>query len=331
MQDLTIILPTANRPEFLETALFSIESQTAIDTVKTVLVVENGLNRLSEKVCNKATNLPIEYIYNEPSLPVGYPSFLAILQRIKTTYTAMLCDDDWWFPYHLESTLSNLGKHENLIASYGGSLVTTGENANFTSAFGKSNLDFAMPGLENAFTCMLGTRELLLACTPSTCLHLSSMVANTNALLDAIEIINDGNMYDVDRLIPIALSRHGDIIINKYPTVAIRRHANQEGKRLKDYSKLRWRKTNEILSGLASAYCDKDLGELFNEHIDDKQDLQNLLQSCTFLSSADFLHEKGVAIKSPSPKTKQRLTSKILEQLTPPIILRLLRGVLSKS
>jgi glycosyltransferase involved in cell wall biosynthesis len=47
--DLVVLLPTANRPDLLRTALASVARQACLDRVVQVVVSENGRNRDSER------------------------------------------------------------------------------------------------------------------------------------------------------------------------------------------------------------------------------------------------------------------------------------------
>src|SRR5688572_22058244 len=101
MNTISVLVPTANHPKFLETALQSIARQTAIDKIEEVLVSENLLDRESEAVCKKFPNLPIRYILQDPPL-TRFQNFDFLFNQARADLVALLCDDDWWAPGHLQ-------------------------------------------------------------------------------------------------------------------------------------------------------------------------------------------------------------------------------------
>ncbi len=63
---ISILLPTAARPEMLRTALQSIAGQTALGQVGRIFVSENGSDKRSGEVCASFPGLPITYLYRDP-------------------------------------------------------------------------------------------------------------------------------------------------------------------------------------------------------------------------------------------------------------------------
>ena len=113
MKDVSVLIPTAKRPHFLSTALESVARQTALDRIGEVLVIENGEDRGSGDVCKRFPNLPIKYIYRNPTIPASERT-VSILREGSLPFVALLHDDDWWFDFHLERSLEKLGKEPSL-------------------------------------------------------------------------------------------------------------------------------------------------------------------------------------------------------------------------
>jgi len=68
MKDVSVLIPTAKRPDLLHTALESVDRQTEIARIGEVVVIENGEDRGSADVCKRFPNLPIRYLYRNPTV-----------------------------------------------------------------------------------------------------------------------------------------------------------------------------------------------------------------------------------------------------------------------
>src|ERR1700685_1735631 len=94
----TILIPTAKRPDMLATALRSVSEQTAVNEIAEVIVSENAGDSRSREVCQQFPGLPIKYIFREPQM-LAVEHF-SILKKAHWSgeFTVMLHDDDWWTP-----------------------------------------------------------------------------------------------------------------------------------------------------------------------------------------------------------------------------------------
>ena len=310
----------------LHTALHSINSQRNKEAIASILVIENGLNNESRAVCSKFPDLPITYVFRDNPLPVGYPSLVDATSYVKTDYLAILFDDDWWFPHHLDAVLSSMAGRRDVVAGYGGSIWTRGEMAKYEEVFGQSNITFATAGSGNAFDVSISLEEMILANLPSTCLHLSSLIVRSETWRSALEVINDGNPYDVDRLLAVRFCEYGRVILKRYPTVAIRRHGGQESARLDNPEGRRWwDSTNQKILRIANAQGIK-VETAFRKHLDQHPELLPLLEVCLDSASRKLLIDLGVSFESAkSAVTPSNVGARhYAKQLMPPILWALL-------
>lgn len=99
----TIVIPTYNRPDFLEKTLESILAQTYRDLE--VIVVSNGVSAANEAMVRSFGDLRVIYADQEnsggPSSPRNHGIRLA-----KGKYIAFCDDDDLWMPYKVEKQVA---------------------------------------------------------------------------------------------------------------------------------------------------------------------------------------------------------------------------------
>ena len=111
---LTIIIPTLNRPNFLSKCLQSLSDQ-SIKPSKIFVVNNNKLRNNNRIICKKfKNNLCIEYLNNFGSID-NIRNDTAL--RIESGLLAFLDDDDQWHPDYILRSLK-LFKDKNLDALY---------------------------------------------------------------------------------------------------------------------------------------------------------------------------------------------------------------------
>lgn len=234
--EITVWIPTCCRPALLETALRSVAEQTIGKTIHEVVVVENGGDRESEKLCRNWPSLPIRYVYRNPPLPPGSVENLAatkdLLAGLRTPLVALLFDDDWWTPNHLESALDGLRTVDGSTAWFSSGLFITDETGYITGATGSFVPWLAASGRNTHGRWVLTLADLIVGSQIATPFHLSSMVVERETYLKALDVLPDGNPYDTDRLMAVELARHGTVVCEPLPTVFVRRHSGQESRRL---------------------------------------------------------------------------------------------------
>ena len=106
MPEVSIVIPTHDRPNFLKRALLSVVNQTFMDWE--ILVVQNGPDRGAKAVCENYSRegLAVRYLF-EPR-PGAAGARNAGIRASKGRFIAFLDDDDRWYPEKLETQVEVL-------------------------------------------------------------------------------------------------------------------------------------------------------------------------------------------------------------------------------
>ncbi len=249
---LTVLIPTTARSAMLRQALQSVADQTARDKISRVFVSENAGDRGSQEVCAEFPQLPITYLFREPALPpLGHAQAL-MKECLQSEFTAILHDDDWWLPGHVEAALLALEAHPD-ASVYGANYV------GFQNDELMQNLDHGLVAWVAANYPVaaqlwrISASNVLLGSLLNFFVHYSSMVIRTEALRQSAYVYELGNPYDNDRMILFALSRVGAVLFNHQVHAVVRAHAERETARFKvEERNQRMRQTTEwmVASGL---------------------------------------------------------------------------------
>jgi hypothetical protein len=200
-------------------------------------------------------DLPITYIFRDtPLAPGSIESVEATEELLRTRETALLAilfDDDWWTPNHLERALKGLQDVPDSIASFCLCLATTGEDSYVIQISDSFVPWFASGGLLKSGRYVLSLPDLVVGGLLSTFTPYSSMVVSRNVFLECARMMKTGNPFDTDRMLSVKLGEHGTVLCELTPTVFTRVHEGQETKRLVNSREahLWWRQTtNQILA-----------------------------------------------------------------------------------
>jgi hypothetical protein len=292
--DLTVVIPTAGRSAMLRTALASVVQQTALSAIKRVIVIENGDDRASEEVCNSFPTLPLQYVFREPSMPIGYEWFTDTFCRVKTQYTAILFDDDWWMPDHLENAIGAMSGDPGVVASYS-SYVTIQEEQGRITGSGDSFLPWfaSSCGLSND-RWILNLEDMLVANLVATTGTFMTLLVSTEAWLKCLPCISHGNPYDVDRLLAVELGRYGKVSFTRRPTAYVRQHQSQESKRIEKLGEASgwWQDSTMRLLALARSEP-FDVSLAFARRMNEKAVTPELLARHAYAGSLESLVSYG--------------------------------------
>jgi hypothetical protein len=224
---LTVIIPTAHRAGMLRTALQSVADQTACARIGRIIVSENGGDRASAQVCAQFPHLPITYLFRQPSLTPLEHGRLLMRDGTNGDLTAILHDDDWWAPTHLQCALAALEANPGASAYGAANFVVSAESSmlncsgNLFPWFGAN-----YPAFSPWWT--LPRLSVLLAELLGTVSHYSTLVARTAALREASFVYDTGNTFDNDRMLMFALSASGPLLFNPTPQAFVRNHGVQD-------------------------------------------------------------------------------------------------------
>lgn len=334
--DVTVLLPTINRPAFLRVALESIARQTAVARIRQVLVSENAAGRDSESIVAAfADRLPVRFVRQDPSIaPLDHFSWLTA-QLPSTGYCAMLHDDDWWAPNHLGFGLSLLDQGCELSAFFGSFYFVSAESSPlWLEPISRPWFGAGYLPLNETWT--LGLPEIILSSLGGTPCHYSGIVARSSAFTTAGAATRSfQNPFDNDRIFIVELARIGRLVHSPVPTLFVRLHADQDVRRQTDAGthNEHVRRTTEYLINLAAANH-IDLRALLRERIDacPAFHLGPLLNN---LSQEEYAGPLGAAGLMPpalatvvgARKRQQRRMNRWVSELAPPILIRIARRI----
>jgi hypothetical protein len=309
----------------LRTALRSVAAQTALRAIKEVVVIENLGNRESETVCQEFPQLPIRYFFRDPPIPPGFEATCDAQSRIRCERMAILFDDDWWMPEHLESAIESLESRADAVAACCAYLATTGEDG-YCMGVGNSLIPWfaaSLPPVNHRWVFKLP--DLLVANQISVGFSYMTALVKTEIWTKCLECVSHGNPFDTDRLMFVEMGRHGTVIADSRPHVYVRRHPGQEEQRLVTSGEgARWwmDSTNRLLALAESEgvnLCHEFATRMAAKAIDE----QTLRGWCCF-NNIDYLIKKDIIRPTNNlPGAKpvgQSNWRKLYHGLTPPFM-----------
>jgi glycosyltransferase involved in cell wall biosynthesis len=228
MNEITVAITTVGRPDFLRTALQSVRNQTNREAIGEIVVSENNSDRRTEQVVREFPDLPIRYLFREPSLPMLEHLF-STFRQARTPYLAVLNDDDWWSAGHLAQGLSRLEADAEASAYAAASLFVIDEASKNPRWIDRSAAVWLVarnPSWVTTWT--LDTRQMLALCWVYTPFHISSMIARTQHILPVLDELQQEtyHTHTIDRLAFARLSLRGTFHYNPVPDTFVRWHAS---------------------------------------------------------------------------------------------------------
>jgi hypothetical protein len=270
----TILIPAANRPGYLRTALASVAAQTAVDEIVEVIVSESTGNSRTGDVCREFPQLPIKYILRDDVVRDPLANFVHHFSALSTPrwageFTVMLHDDDWWTPDFLCKGIDALRANSKASTFCCLSFNIEGERASKVECDSIPVLFFwfgaRYPDMAPLWS--IDREGMVMSCILDTPAHYATILARAEAYRQSALIYETGNRWDVDRMLLSELSRHGDILFSPIAHAYYRRHALQASHLVRvDNRKRQMPKTTEWIierSGEDRA----DLADRFYERI----------------------------------------------------------------
>jgi hypothetical protein len=228
MRDVTVVITTIGRPDFLRTALQSVSNQVNRDVIGEVVVSENKGDRRTEQVVREFPDLPIRYLFREPSRP-QMDHLFSTVREARTPYVAILNDDDWWSAGHVASGVNELRGNPKAAAYVAASLFVVDESHTNPRWIDRTAALWLFAGTPSWMaTWTLGPREMLALCWVFTPFHISSMIARTDHLFPVLDEL-EGESYHThtsDRLIFAHLAVRGNVHYSPVPDTFVRWHSN---------------------------------------------------------------------------------------------------------
>lgn len=263
---ITVVIPTTNRPAFLRTAIKSVQRQTALHKITEIIVSENAGSRSSEEVCQEFEGLPIRYIFRDP--PVDYMQHFNLLFTEPTNdYIAMLHDDDWWAPTHIQNSVRHFAEHSAISCYYSAYFMVESERGRLkchpTQEFWAGA---GFPSFETEWTLTLA--DTAVACLIDVPCHYSSMIGPRAFMEKAWgKVLKSGNTYDTDRTLTLEFATLGRIVVNPNPEIFVRFHPEQSKNRSSEDEVKQFKKASvEYLLNLCRQHH-LDLGKEFDRRM----------------------------------------------------------------
>ena len=174
-------------------------------------------------MCAHFKSLPLRYIFQDPPLtPVQ--NFNYLYDQAKGDLIALLCDDDWWAPAHLEGAVDALTENTSAVARFSASLHVDSESAT-TGVIGRPPVLWLAAGRPDCCTtwCLAGP-QVLAATWIMTPFHPSTLVARRAALRQILPTLKDAHIYQNDRLLQARLASLGTILYEPLVDTFVRVH-----------------------------------------------------------------------------------------------------------
>lgn len=227
MKDLTVVIPTAGRPDYLRTCFDSLRRQPVRERLAEILVSENKADRRSEAVAQQYPDLPIRYVFREPPSDM-ITHIYTLLGEPETPYISLLNDDDWWAPGFLNGALLALDSNPGAVAYGNASLFVNNERDDHPLYIQRSDalwLICGKPSFSHLWT--LDAPAMYTAGWVYTAFHWSSLVCRKGPLRNATRhlLAHRPPALLTDRYLLLAISDHGPFLFEPFAQTYVRWHA----------------------------------------------------------------------------------------------------------
>jgi glycosyltransferase involved in cell wall biosynthesis len=225
-QLVTVCIPTTARPHFLRTALQSVQNQLSRADIGEIVVSENKGDRGSEAVAREFPELPIRYVFRDPTLPMLTHLF-STFRQARTPYVAILNDDDWWSSNHISQAVGELGSNPACPAYVAAAAFIKNEVDNGPYWIDRSPAVWLVAGMPSWLKpWSIDARSMLALGWWYTPFHWSSLVARTAALVEVLDILEPDtyHTHTMDRLVFTHLALRGALRYNPLPDTFVRWH-----------------------------------------------------------------------------------------------------------
>jgi hypothetical protein len=225
-KQVTVCITTTGRPLFLRSALQSVQNQINRDVIGEVIVSENKGDRSSENVVREFPELPIRYIFREPTLPM-LPHLFSTFRQTSAPFTAILNDDDWWAANHVQEAVAALHARPSATAYVSAAMFVKDESDDHPAWIDRSAAVWLLAGMPSWLKLwMLDAKSILALGWLYTPFHWSTLVARTTALNEVLDFLENDICYThtIDRLIFNHLAIRGPLCYNPIVDTFVRWH-----------------------------------------------------------------------------------------------------------
>lgn len=323
MKPFTVIIPTANRPDFLKTALNSVVRQNNLNEIEEVIVSENLGDRSSEEVCKQFESLlPIRYVFQDPQ-KTNVEHIYDLYKLAETEFTAMLCDDDWWCPSHLQNAYHTLIQNHQASSFFSSNLYVESEDALKGFIYNHPYLiEILLDKSKYLERMILDKQNVFSICWLLTPFHFSSMVARTDKLKEALDMIGIPHPWNADRTLYVGLSITGDIVYDPMISTYTRLHqgnwmSDKDASLLLDQQE----KGSSKIMELAESQ-NINLPEIWSQHLLKNTDsVHQLKEAIRHRFPSNWLKKYGFYTLENKNRNRFPSMKKILTLFLPPVVL----------
>jgi hypothetical protein len=205
-----------------------VASQTRLDSVREVIVSENGNNKESKEVCSEFTRLPIRYINRVPELDVVC-HFETIVAEASSPWVALLGDDDMWSRYHLEEASRAVALYSDIAAFVGACAVVRNESCRLWRGYGMTLESILWPGHTLPTVGLWPAKQMHLESLVRTPLNMWGTVGRKAPLLHGLRGWRENShLFDADRIFLCKLASQGKVAVGREIGLFYRAHPASE-------------------------------------------------------------------------------------------------------
>lgn len=218
MGRVSVVIPTASRPETLEITLRAVSRQVSSDLIGEVIVSENLSDRRSEAVCAKFPELSITYKFRAPVFSgamCGFEHVGALFAEARSEIVALVCDDDVWSPGHIATAVESLDRHPNAVAHFSAFYGAESELSLEAYQWGAPLLWLAAGRPDRFSEYEFDDAQMLALGWVFTPFHWSTMVARReHAVAATPAMMQSPHPFYADRMLVLGLAEQGPLLFD---------------------------------------------------------------------------------------------------------------------
>jgi glycosyltransferase involved in cell wall biosynthesis len=214
----SVVIPTAGRPDTLELTLRGVARQLQSALISEVIVSENLGDRRSEAVCALFPELPIVYKFRDPVFGgqmCVFDHVAALFSEASSEFVAFVCDDDVWSPGHLANAVDALDADPRAAAHFSAFYGAESELSLEAEQWGAPLIWLAAGRPERFSRYSLDLPAMLALAWVFTPFQWSTLVARSEAAVLASPLMLESpHPFYADRMLILGLSEQGPLLFD---------------------------------------------------------------------------------------------------------------------
>jgi len=222
-QQVTVLVPTFNRANFLREALTCLRLQTLSKERFRVVILDNASEDNTSSVVAEFTDLDIVYV-KRPFNIGGYKNWLSATEYFDTPYFHFLSDDDLLAPYHLETVLRTMESDLDIGVSGSGAQYGRGL---WEGELGRGDLRLGDEYINKDHQQILWTPAAWLAShSIASAVSINACLFRTNILKKISPLFEDSVFLVSDRWFMAQIGAITTCITSPWPSCTLRVHGS---------------------------------------------------------------------------------------------------------